>query len=205
MRRSVKVGLVLLIVAIVLAVSLAVWLRLQNGFSARSEPSAIEGFMARSLRSLSMPAGMKSMKNPVADTEENLAAAMAHFADHCAFCHANDGSGQTPIGRGLYPRPPDMRQSSTQSRSDGELFHTIHNGIRLTGMPAFGDGNMAEDSDSWKLVHFIRRLPRLTPAELEEMKRMNPKSQTQLDQEKEMQEFLQGEEKDNPRHKHLHK
>lgn len=204
MRRSVKVGLVLL-VAIVLAALLAVWLRLQNGFSARSEPSAIEEFVARSLRSLSMPTGMRSMKNPVAETEENLAEAMAHFADHCAFCHANDGSGQTPIGQGLYPRPPDMRQSGTQSRSDGELFHTIHNGIRLTGMPAFGDGNMAEDTDSWKLVHFIRRLPRLTPAQLEEMKKMNPKSQTQLDEEKEMQEFLQGEEKEKPGHKHLHK
>lgn len=205
MRRSVKVGLVLLVVAIVLAVSLAVWLRLQNGFSTRSEPSVVEEFVARSLRSLSMPKGMKSMKNPVAETEENLAEAMAHFADHCSFCHANDGSGQTPIGQGLYPRPPDMRQSGTQSRSDGELFHTIHNGIRLTGMPAFGDGNMDEDFDSWKLVHFIRRLPRLTPAQLEEMKKMNPKSQTQLDEEKEMQEFLQGERKEKPGHKHLHK
>ncbi|MGI8783469.1 MAG: c-type cytochrome [Acidobacteriota bacterium] len=204
MKRSIKVGLLLLAVAFVVAL-LAVWLRLQNGFSARSEPSAIEGFVARSLRSLSMPTGMQSMKNPVAETEENLAEAMAHFADHCAFCHANDGSGQTPIGRGLYPRPPDMRLSGTQSRSDGELFHTIHNGIRLTGMPAFGDGNVAEDYDSWKLVHFVRRLPRLTPAELEEMKKMNPKSQTELDEEKEMQEFLQGEEKEKPGSKHLHK
>ena len=204
MKRSIKVGLLLLAVAFVAAL-LAVWLRLQNGFSARSEPSAVEEFVARSLRSLSMPTGMRSMKNPVAETEENLAEAMAHFADHCAFCHANDGSGQTPIGQGLYPRPPDMRQSSTQSRSDGELFHTIHNGIRLTGMPAFGDGNMAEDSDSWKLVHFIRRLPRLTPAELEEMRKMNPKSLTQLDEEKEMEQFLRGEGKATPDHKHLHK
>ena len=64
--------------------------------------------------------------------------ARAHFADHCAICHANDGSGDTPIGRALWPKAPDMRLRETQDLSDGELFWIIENGIRFTGMPALG-------------------------------------------------------------------
>jgi len=65
-----------------------------------------------------------------------IAEAKAHFADHCAICHANNGSGNTEIGRNLYPKAPDMRLPQTLNLTDGELYYTIHNGIRLTGMPA---------------------------------------------------------------------
>ena len=70
-------------------------------------------------------------------TPEVIAAGMAHYADHCAACHANDGSAETQIGLGMYPRPPDMRQPATQTLTDGELFYIIENGVRLTGMPAW--------------------------------------------------------------------
>jgi mono/diheme cytochrome c family protein len=50
---------------------------------------------------------------------------MEHFADHCATCHAYDGSGDTSFGEGLYPKPPDMRKKETQNKSDGELYYTI--------------------------------------------------------------------------------
>ena len=51
-----------------------------------------------------------------------------------------------------------MRRPETQSLSDGELFYIVHNGIRLTGMPAWGKDPPEKDEDSWKLVHFIRHL-----------------------------------------------
>ena len=84
--------------------------------------------------------------------------------------------------------------AGTQDLTDGELFYIIHNGIRLTGMPAFGQGSPEEDTDSWKLVHFIRHLPRITSDELEEMKAMNPKSRHQMDDEEAVRRFLAGED-----------
>ena len=36
-----------------------------------------------------------------------------------------DGSGQTKLGKGLYPKPPDLRAAGTQNKSDGELYYTI--------------------------------------------------------------------------------
>jgi mono/diheme cytochrome c family protein len=137
-------------------------------------------------------------------TPENLAESRAHFADHCAACHANDGSGQTEIGEGLYPKPPDMRQSETQSLSDGELFYIIHHGIRLTGMPAWGKGAAGADEDSWKLVHFIRHLPNISQKELEEMKKLNPVSRNELQEEREIERFLSGEEPRSTPTKHHH-
>jgi mono/diheme cytochrome c family protein len=116
---------------------------------------------------------------------------MAHYADHCAICHGNDGSGDTMLGNGMYPRPPDMRLAATQGKTDGELFSIIENGIRLSGMPAFG-GNASGAADSWKLVLFLRHLPRLTPEELADMQALNPKGPDELEEEKREADFLNG-------------
>lgn len=85
-----------------------------------------------------------------------------------------------------------MRLAPTQSLTDGELFYIIHNGVRFTGMPAFGSADSADDLDSWKLVRFIRHLPALTDQELARMKDMNPKTPADLKEEEEIQKFLEG-------------
>jgi mono/diheme cytochrome c family protein len=145
------------------------WFLTAHGFSAREKPAAFETFLARHARRLATPPGAKELKNPVGQTELAIAEARDHFADHCAICHANDGSGKTMINEGLYPPAPDMRQTETQALSDGEIFYIIKNGVRFTGMPGWG----GEDEENWKLVHFIRRLPRLTAKELELMQEIN--------------------------------
>ena len=82
----------------------------------------------------------------------------AHFADHCASCHGNDGRGNTEMGRNLYPKAPDMRQSGTQHLSDGELYWIIENGVRLTGMPAWGDGSGNDpDTKPSTLPHHVHK------------------------------------------------
>ena len=161
---------------------------IRRGFSARDNPSWIETFVARTTRSMAVPAGAKRLKNPFPNTSENLAEARAHFADHCAICHANNGSGDTEIGKNLYPKAPDMRLPQTQHLSDGELYYIIHNGIRLTGMPAWGTAE--KDEDSWELVLFLRRLPQLTAAEEREMEALNPTGPAEKQEEQEEEQFL---------------
>jgi len=175
-----------------------------RGFSARDEPTAAEAFIARRLRHLAIPRAARAASNPVPASPEVFAEAMEHFADHCAFCHANDGSGDTPIGKGLYPKPPDMREPATQRLSDGELFYIIQNGIRFTGMPAFGTPDKSHDEDSWKLVRFIRQLPELTEEDLAHMKEMNPKSPADLKEEEDIKKFLEGNDSvpSNETHRH---
>jgi mono/diheme cytochrome c family protein len=165
---------------------------MRGGIGSKAQPGPIETTVARRLRAFAIPASARKTANPVPLTPEGLEAGMAHFADHCASCHANDGSADTEMGRGLYPKVPDMRKEATQSLSDGELFYIIENGVRLTGMPAWGTGTPEGADASWKLVHFIRHLPKLTDAELETMKTLNPKSPDEWREEEEARKFLEG-------------
>jgi mono/diheme cytochrome c family protein len=181
----------------------AVFLRSARGFSARQQPSAIEAWVARAARSASVPADAKALTNPEPNTPAALAEAMAHWADHCATCHANDGSGETVMGKGTYPPAPDMRLPATQQLTDGELFSIIENGIRFTAMPAWGGGALGAH-DSWKLVHFIRHLPQLTDAEKAEMRKLNPKTLEELREELEDERFLKGEESHEKPNPHRH-
>jgi len=130
--------------------------------------------------------------------------ARAHWADHCFSCHANDGSGDTTLGKHLYPPAPDMRLPATQQLTDGELFYIIQNGIRLTGMPAWGSGSSKDEEDSWKLVHFIRHLPEMTVEEKKAMEKMNPKSPDELREEEEEERFLRGEDSHEATPEHHH-
>ena len=174
-----------------------------NGFSARAQPGALERWAARQGRSMAMPAELKARANPLSDSPEVLAEARAHWADHCAGCHANNGSGESEMGQRMYPPAPDMREPATQNLTDGELFFIIQNGIRMTGMPAWGNGTSHDDQDSWKLVRFIRHLPKLTSQEEREMEAMNPKSPEDLKEEQAEREFLSGGEPNEQKpHKH---
>ncbi len=202
MTKHRKTGRVLIFCLLCLLAGgvVTVWLLVQRGFSARDQPTAVETFVARRLRHLAVPRRALRARNPVAATPAVLMQARAHFADHCALCHANDGSGQTKIGQNLYPKAPDMRQPDTQSLTDGELFYIIHNGIRFTGMPAWGNGVPEEDVESWKLVHFIRHLPEIGQEELQEMRQLNPKTQHERVEEEDISRFLQGEESSSGHH-----
>lgn len=179
-------------VACVAAAAAFGWVTIRRGFSARDNPSAIENLVARTARQLAVPSEDRQLRNPLSSSSD-LHAVMEHFADHCATCHANDGSGDTLFGKGLYPKPPDMRQKETQNKSDGELYYTIENGIRLSGMPAFGEEHAkARDMETWSLVLFIRHLPSLSEEELTQMEQLNPKTDKERLEEDQEQNFLRG-------------
>ena len=86
-----------------------------------------------------------------------------------------------------------MRRTQTQNKSDGELYYTIENGIRLSGMPAFGEEHAkAGDMETWNLVLFIRHLPNQTAEELQQMEQMNPKTERERQEEDDERDFLHG-------------
>ncbi len=163
-----------------------------KGLSTRTDPSMAEETIAMTLRSLATPRSVRNQPNPVEPTPAALEGALDHWADHCAACHANDGSGNTEMGRSFYPPSPDMRGARTQTLKDGELFSIIENGIRLTGMPAWGTGTPEGERESWALVHFIRRLPNLSAAEIERMEGLNPQSPAKFREAEEARQFLEG-------------
>jgi mono/diheme cytochrome c family protein len=168
------------------------WMAMK-GIGTRNDPPAIEVSVARAARRFAIPARERARVNPVTSTKDSIREGMEHWADHCATCHGNDGSGTTEIGGALYPRAPDMRQSPTQQLQDGELFYIIENGVKLTGMPAWGTGTADGEQASWHLVNFIRHLPQLTDEELTEMDGLNPRGPAEWRALEEERKFLAGE------------
>ena len=206
MKAILRAFLLLVGVAIV-GGGVAAYAIASRGLSTRVAPSAIETSIALTMRRFATPRAVRDVANPVPATPEVLDEALAHFADHCASCHANDGSGNTEMGRSFYPPAPDMRAARTQQLSDGELFSIIEHGIRLTGMPAWGTGTPEGERGSWGLVHFLRTLPSLTADDVARMETMNPRSPQTFREEEEARRFLAGDDAPappvpQPAHKH---
>jgi mono/diheme cytochrome c family protein len=107
-----------------------------------------------------------TMKNPYT-TDITLEDGMDHYKENCVVCHGAPGVEKSEIGKGLNPPAPVLDAPIVQQRTDGEIFWIIKNGIRMTGMPAFGPTH--SDEEVWKLVQFVRHIPQLTAKEKEEL------------------------------------
>jgi len=186
-----KTVLLLLAGALLVGVGIGLYF-ITAGVSARPLPGGVETFAAHTIRGVAIAARVRGVSNPVPASDAVIKEGMEHFADHCAVCHGNDGSGETETGRGLYPRAPDMRLPATQNLSDAELFYIIENGVRLTGMPAWSTGTKQGETSSWHLVHFIRHLPKLSEEELALMEELNPRTPAELRQREDEKKFLLG-------------
>ena len=192
--RTVVVVLLALLVVVALGAAAGLWYVRTTNLSALPQPHPAEARLARAVRRLAVPAAVQEQQNPIPLTSDVVDAGRAHFADHCASCHANDGSGDTEMGRNLFPKAPDMRLAATQSLTDGELFWIIEHGVRFTGMPGWSTGTKEGEAASWHLVHFIRHLPDITEVELEDMAGRNPKSPEEVRQSIEAERFLLGDD-----------
>jgi mono/diheme cytochrome c family protein len=158
--------------------------------AARARPWPFEATAARWVWRFLVPSNIRERSNPVPETADALHDARAHWADHCAICHDNDGSGNTTVGRRVYPRPRDLRAPETQRLTDGELFYAIEQGIPWTAMPGWSTGTAEGERDTWALVRFVRHLPSITADELREMERLNPKAPPNEAREREIDDFL---------------
>jgi mono/diheme cytochrome c family protein len=83
------------------------------------------------------------------------------YGTDCGACHGLSGHNPTDAGRWMYPRAADLTSSGVHSYSDQEVFWIIKNGIRLSGMPAFG--KVETDEHIWDLVFYIHTLPKSAP------------------------------------------
>ena len=182
-----------LLAVIIVVVCLAFGILRGHGISAVGHrPMPFEAHVAKAGWRLLVPSAVRSAPNPVPADDATLKAAREHWADHCAICHDNDGSGDTSLGRRVYPPVPDLRAPETQRLTDGELFYAIEHGVPWTAMPGWTTGTSDGERDSWALVRFVRHLPAVTPAELRQMERLNPKPSPSEEREKEIDDFLKG-------------
>jgi len=143
---------------VVLVVLLIVIAAMRFNLSALPEPGHFETRLADlSKNFLIRRASDHGIPPRPLDVKASVANGGSHYGLDCSVCHSDDGRGQTPLGQGLYPRAADLTSKRVQNHSDQELFWIIKNGIRLTGMPAFGQ--VESPNHIWDLVNYVRTLP----------------------------------------------
>jgi mono/diheme cytochrome c family protein len=109
-----------------------------------------------------------SATNPFARDPGAASAGMSHYKENCLDCHGARAVDAAEFAKGLNPGPPMLDMEDTQKMSDGQLFWVVSNGIRASGMPAFSPTHNSEEI--WKIVAFVRHLPKLTDEELAALK-----------------------------------
>jgi mono/diheme cytochrome c family protein len=129
----------------------------QFNLSALPEPGKTETLLAtKAKRFFIRRASGREIPLAPKDMEASLAEGDKIFGTDCSECHGNSGRKPTDAGKWMYPRAADLGSAEVQQYSDRELFWIVKNGIRLSGMPAFG--RVESDTHIWDMVYFVRTL-----------------------------------------------
>ncbi len=105
---------------------------------------------------------------PNLDDREMIKNGFRSYREMCAVCHTPPGVKDSPIAQGLNPPPPNLAAEAAEL-SDAELFWVIKNGIRMTGMPAWGVTH--GDAELWDIVAFVKALPDISKEQYQELDR----------------------------------
>jgi len=107
--------------------------------------------------------------------EEQVREGFQEYNEMCIICHGAPGKEQTDVSKGLTPNPPDLAEASRRWNS-AQLFWIVKNGVKMTGMPAFGPTH--KDDQIWNIVAFVQRLPRMSPEAYKAMEEASSESQS---------------------------
>ena len=154
MKRSILGG----VAAVVLLSTAGVAVLTEFRLDALQEPGRVETMLAARAKHIIVRWRSQTGIPPApADLRASVEEGDNLFGTECAACHGLDGDKLTDAGRWMYPRAAHLTSVETQSYSDRELFWVVKNGIRFSGMPAFGE--VESDEHIWNLVRYVRTLP----------------------------------------------
>jgi mono/diheme cytochrome c family protein len=148
--------LAILIALALAAVAVIVGLN-QIRLDALQEPGKVETFLATVVKQfLVRRSSREGIPPPPSNSQESIAEGDKLYAIDCSMCHGSDGRTPSDSGRWMYPRASDLTSPLVQRYADRELFWIVKNGIRLSGMPAFG--RVESDEHIWNLVNYLRTM-----------------------------------------------
>lgn len=150
--RSRTLWAIVALVVVLIAIAL-----MRFNLSALQEPGPLETLVSsRITRFAIRRASHRGIPPRPLDVKASAASGRTRYDSECSICHGSDGRAQTPIGLWMHPRAADLTSERVQRFSDQELFWIIQNGIRFTGMPAFG--KVETGNNIWNLVNYVRTL-----------------------------------------------
>jgi hypothetical protein len=164
-----KIFLVLLIILVLLiaAVATFVWSGSYN-VAATVPHWRVTHWVLGKVRDQSIAAHSKGITVPSLNNPKLVETGFKNYHEMRRLCHGAPGYSRTEIAKGLYPPPPDLtKEEFAKGANSAELYWVIKNGIKMTGMPAFGPTH--NDEELWGIVAFLKRLSNLRPEEYKAM------------------------------------
>lgn len=151
-------GILIIVIVVAFGATAAIIGFTQVKLDALQEPGHLETVLAtRAKHAIVRRSSRHGIPLAPADLQASIEEGDKLFGTECASCHGIDGHKLTDTGRWMYPRAADLASAEVQRYSDRELFWIVKNGIRFSGMPAFG--RVESDEHIWNLVHYVRTLP----------------------------------------------
>ena len=130
--------------------------------SAMHEEGKMRAWLFSTVMDNSVERRARGIEIPALGDSAQVAEGFEHFNEMCVTCHGAPGVQKSETGEGLNPKAPDLAKAALDW-NDAELFWIIKNGVRMTGMPAFGPTH--GDDKIWAIVAFVRKTEKMTPAE----------------------------------------
>ena len=99
------------------------------------------------------------LQNPVRlDDAKAVSRGTIVFANFCAPCHGNTGTGNGLVVERGYPAPPSLFADNARNIKDGQMFHILTFGQK--NMPAYASQLSREDR--WNVIAYMRSLQKRT-------------------------------------------
>jgi len=149
------VATILIIIIIGLIIIYSGW----YDVSAANKPTGFERWLFGTTMDNSVEKHSEDLAAPNLESPDKIKEGFVHYNEMCLECHGAPGENESELEKGLNPKPPDL-SNSAQDMSPEELFWVIKNGIKMTGMPAWGKTH--SDDKIWSIVAFIEKLPGMT-------------------------------------------
>jgi mono/diheme cytochrome c family protein len=115
---------------------------------------------AASRRSVKLRA--RSIEPPKLDEPARIERGLALYRDHCVQCHGAPGVAPHPFALGMTPAAANLVDTA-RSWAPAEIYWTVRNGFKMTGMPAWRF--RLSEEEMWDVVSFVATMPRISPAE----------------------------------------
>ena len=162
--KFLRAGLTVIVILGIAAIAFAYSGMLNVAATEQHDP--VSGWLLKIIRSKSIEARSGSIQTPDLGDGELRLAGINDFDSMCAECHTAPGRKPSPLAQGLNPPAPDLAEEALEEPTE-VLFWVTKNGIRMTGMPAWGVTH--NDDEIWPVIAFLQVLPDLDGIAYQEM------------------------------------
>ena len=162
-RKPLRVALVLLPFLVVGGALGVIYSGVYDVAATRQHTAPVYWILTTSLsRSIQAHAAREAPAPPNLADPDLVATGLNQYDRYCLPCHGAPGVAPDAAGLGMNPPPPNL-VTKARERSAREIYWTVSNGVKATGMPAW-EFRMTEQ-ERWAVVAFVKTLPALAPAE----------------------------------------